>query len=206
MLNEEEQAKEGKIAELLQQKPQRQAGLRLKSFLLLLGVIVILGAGLVIAWRVQHAMSGMVNYLVQHHQDQRGAVLPALTGDRQADWQAFERTYTTMTAHLSLNQQELVAAAIAGMVDGLHDDHAHYMPAQTDDTNGAESPHLARRQGWAFTSLSIIPISSRKARLRSIFAVLIPVVRRSRLDCDPAIPSSQSTAFFLLSINSQYRR
>src|SRR5258708_6008149 len=36
---------------------------------------------------LQHAMSGMVNYLVQHHQDQRNAVLPALTGNRQADWQ-----------------------------------------------------------------------------------------------------------------------
>jgi carboxyl-terminal processing protease len=88
---------------------------------------------------LQHAMSGMVNYLVQHHQDQPNAVLPALTGDRQADWQTFERTYTTMTAHLSLNQQELVAA-IAGMVDGLHDDHALYLPAPTDDTNDRPQP------------------------------------------------------------------
>src|SRR5258706_2790599 len=62
---------------------------------------------------LQHAMSCMVNYLVQHDHDQRNAVLPALTGDRQAAWQAFERTYTTITAHLSLNQHQLVAAAIA---------------------------------------------------------------------------------------------
>lgn len=88
---------------------------------------------------LQHAMGGMVNYLVQHHQDQPGAVLPALTGDRQADWQAFERTYTTMTAHLSSNQQDLVAAAIAGMVDGLHDDHANYMPPPRDK-GGASAP------------------------------------------------------------------
>ncbi len=90
---------------------------------------------------LQHAMSSMVNYLVQQHQDQRNAVLPALTGDRQANWQAFERTYTTMTAHLSSNQQDLVAAAIAGMVDGLHDDHANYMPPPKDNTkDGASSP------------------------------------------------------------------
>lgn len=88
---------------------------------------------------LQHAMSGMVNYLVQQHQDQRSAVLPALTGDRQADWQAFERTYTAITAHLSLNQQEFVAAAITGMVDGLHDDHANYMPPPRDNTRGGES-------------------------------------------------------------------
>ncbi|GHO47424.1 hypothetical protein [Ktedonospora formicarum] len=52
MLNNEEQAKEGKIANILQQKPQRRADLRLKFFLLLLGVIVILSSGLVVAWRV----------------------------------------------------------------------------------------------------------------------------------------------------------
>ncbi|GHO80601.1 hypothetical protein KSD_83720 [Ktedonobacter sp. SOSP1-85] len=52
MLNDEEQAKEGKIAELLQQKPQRQTGLRLMPVLILLGVIVILGAVFVGAWRV----------------------------------------------------------------------------------------------------------------------------------------------------------
>jgi carboxyl-terminal processing protease len=90
---------------------------------------------------LQHAMGGMVNYLVQQRQDQRSAVLPQLSGNRQADWQAFERTYTTMMAHLSSNQQDLVAAAIAGMVNGLHDDHAHYMPPLGNDTNdGASSP------------------------------------------------------------------
>ncbi|GHO72567.1 hypothetical protein KSD_03380 [Ktedonobacter sp. SOSP1-85] len=81
---------------------------------------------------LQHAMIGMVNYLVQQHQDLRSAALPALTGDRQKDWQAFEQTYTTMTAHRSLNQRELVAAAIAEMVNSLHDNHAYYRPAQPD--------------------------------------------------------------------------
>ncbi|GHO49031.1 hypothetical protein KSX_71940 [Ktedonospora formicarum] len=83
---------------------------------------------------LQHAMSGMVNYLVQQHQDQRSAVLPALAGDRQQDWQAFEQTYATMTTHHSLNQQKLVAAAITEMVDGLHDNHAHYLPALPEDS------------------------------------------------------------------------
>ncbi|GHO47425.1 S41 family peptidase [Ktedonospora formicarum] len=94
---------------------------------------------------LQHAMSGMVNYLVQQHQDQRSAVLPALAGDRQEDWQVFERTYTTMIAHLSSNQQDLVAAAIAGMVDGLHDDHANYMPPPRD--KGGESAPPGTRTG-----------------------------------------------------------
>jgi carboxyl-terminal processing protease len=77
---------------------------------------------------LQHAMIGLVNYLIQQQQDKPGAVLPALTGDRLADWQAFQRTYTAITAHLALNQQELIAAAIREMVNSLHDDHAHYSP------------------------------------------------------------------------------
>ncbi|GHO57842.1 S41 family peptidase [Ktedonobacter robiniae] len=78
---------------------------------------------------LQYAMIGMVNYLVQKHQDQRNAVLPALTGDRQKDWQAFEQAYKAMTAHRSFNQRECVAAAITEMVNGLHDNHAYYQPA-----------------------------------------------------------------------------
>jgi carboxyl-terminal processing protease len=86
---------------------------------------------------LQHAMIGLVSYLMQHHQDQPGAVLPALTGDRQADWQAFQRTYTAITAHLALNQQGLVAAAIGEMANSLHDDHVHYVPYLPAPANGA---------------------------------------------------------------------
>jgi carboxyl-terminal processing protease len=76
---------------------------------------------------LQHAMIGIARWLVQQHQDQPNATLPALTGDRLADWQAFERTYATITARLSSSQQPLVAAAISEMVESLHDNHAHYM-------------------------------------------------------------------------------
>ncbi|GHO55743.1 S41 family peptidase [Ktedonobacter robiniae] len=88
---------------------------------------------------LQYAMAGLVGYLVQQHQDQHNAVLPALTGNCQTDWQAFQKTYTTMTAHLSLSQQSLVGAAIKEMVNGLHDNHAHYIPFSNLNTRGSAS-------------------------------------------------------------------
>lgn len=88
---------------------------------------------------LQHAMGGLVEYLVQQHQDQQDAILPALTGNRQTDWQAFERSYTAITAHLSLDQGSLVSAAIQGMIDGLHDDHALYVPASVLNSDNTAS-------------------------------------------------------------------
>ncbi|HVU67408.1 MAG TPA: S41 family peptidase [Ktedonobacteraceae bacterium] len=96
---------------------------------------------------LRHAMIGIVNYLLQHQQDQPAAVLPRLSDDRQADWQAFERTYTAITAHRSLSRPQLVAAAIAEMVNSLHDDHAHYLPASLNATNGTESSQAGTQTG-----------------------------------------------------------
>jgi carboxyl-terminal processing protease len=80
---------------------------------------------------LQGAMVGMISYLQQRGLDQATAVLPALAGDRRADWQAFRRTFIRVATHLprtSALQQGLAAAAINGLVASLQDDHAAYVP------------------------------------------------------------------------------
>lgn len=108
---------------------------------------------------LQQAMIGIVNYLLQHHQDRPTAVLPQLSRDRQADWQAFERTYTALTTHLSLDQQQLVTAAVAQMVNSLHDDHAHYLPVSANSTNDPGASQAGTQIGLGI-HLSLYPNQS----------------------------------------------
>jgi carboxyl-terminal processing protease len=75
------------------------------------------------------AMVGLIGYLLQQGLDQPDAVLPALYGDRRADWQAFGRTYVRIAARLPRDvrtQQALALATIEGLVASLHDDHTRY--------------------------------------------------------------------------------
>lgn len=77
------------------------------------------------------AMVGLIADLVQQGVDQPNAVLPALSGDRVADWLAFRRTYLAIAARLPRDahaQQALAQATIAGLVASLHDDHTRYAP------------------------------------------------------------------------------
>lgn len=101
---------------------------------------------------LRSAMSGVVTYLVQHQADQSSAVLPALTGDRTADWQRFYQTYNTITAHLSDGQQaELAEATITAMVASLHDDHAAYVSASQFTAGGGSSgPDMSEGTGLHF--------------------------------------------------------
>ena len=84
------------------------------------------------------ALAGMVGYIARQGLDRANATLPAFSGDRTADWRAFARTYTAIAERLPQGagvfqgqaiQQELAAAAVGGLVAGLNDDHAHYIPA-----------------------------------------------------------------------------
>jgi carboxyl-terminal processing protease len=75
------------------------------------------------------AMVGLIGYLLQQGLDQPDAVLPALHGDRRADWHTFGRTYVRIAARLPQDvrtQQALARATIAGLVASLHDDHTRY--------------------------------------------------------------------------------
>ncbi|EFH82436.1 hypothetical protein [Ktedonobacter racemifer] len=88
MLNEEEQAKEGQIAELLQQKPQRQTGWRLMPVLLLLGVTVILGGGLVAVWRVYTTNSASPTQTAK-----KGGPSTTSTSSGSAPWDNYPAVY-----------------------------------------------------------------------------------------------------------------
>src|SRR5438445_9845681 len=64
------------------------------------------------------AMVGLITDLVQRGVDQSTAVLPALRGDHNANWQAFRRTYLSIAARLphdARTQQSLARATIAGL-------------------------------------------------------------------------------------------
>jgi carboxyl-terminal processing protease len=61
--------------------------------------------------------------------DPAEATMPALTGDRKADWAAFEAVYRRITDRLSDDaglQQKLAAATLQAIVAGLGDDHARW--------------------------------------------------------------------------------
>jgi carboxyl-terminal processing protease len=66
--------------------------------------------------------------------DQPTATLPPLTGDRTADWAGFSRAYTQITNHLPADaaiHQAIAAAALQGMVESLHDNHAQWTRPST---------------------------------------------------------------------------
>ncbi len=73
------------------------------------------------------AFAGFTQELERLGMDDGGATLPALTGDRQADWRAFARVYGTVERELPARatlRQELAAATMTGMVESLGDNHA----------------------------------------------------------------------------------
>jgi carboxyl-terminal processing protease len=56
-------------------------------------------------------------------------MLPALSGNRQADWQAFSRVYQQLSADLPQDaglQQDLAATTMQGMVQSLQDNHTFW--------------------------------------------------------------------------------
>ncbi|HWE61913.1 MAG TPA: S41 family peptidase [Chloroflexota bacterium] len=61
-----------------------------------------------------------------------GITLPALSGNRDADWRAFATAYDALAAHfkpLPVVQQLLAEQSLLGMASSLHDDHTSYLPS-----------------------------------------------------------------------------
>ncbi|WP_327092113.1 S41 family peptidase [Nonomuraea sp. NBC_01738] len=54
------------------------------------------------------------------------ATMPALTGDRKADWAAFEAVFRRITAQTPAGAPGLAATALRAMVDALGDNHARW--------------------------------------------------------------------------------
>ncbi len=60
-----------------------------------------------------------------------GATLQGLSGNHDADWQIFAKTYNAIAGQLvqtTAAQQELSELALLGMTISLHDDHTAYLP------------------------------------------------------------------------------
>lgn len=76
------------------------------------------------------AFNGFIQELLRRGMDQSTAMLPALNGDRQTDWQAFSTMYQQVSAALPRDaslQQALAAAAMQGMVQSLRNDHTRWV-------------------------------------------------------------------------------
>jgi carboxyl-terminal processing protease len=90
------------------------------------------------------AMAGMVTYLAKQGLDQTNAILPALTGNREADWRTFARSYAAIAERLPEGpipaQHGLASAAIAGLVGSLHDNHANYVPPSASNGGKGSTP------------------------------------------------------------------
>jgi carboxyl-terminal processing protease len=75
------------------------------------------------------AFAGVTEGLSRSGHDTPAAVLPALRGDRQADWAAVAAVLHRVVDPLtdSTLRETLAAAAITSMVASLHDDHAQWV-------------------------------------------------------------------------------
>jgi carboxyl-terminal processing protease len=78
---------------------------------------------------LEGAFGALVQELLRKGLDQATAMLPALSGDRQADWQVFSTAYQKVSQALAADadlQQDLAAATMQGMVQSLHDNHTSW--------------------------------------------------------------------------------
>jgi carboxyl-terminal processing protease len=75
------------------------------------------------------AFAALTQELQRRGLDQPQATMPALTGRKDADWTAFDRTYQNIAAKLpddSALRQAVAEATLQGMVAALHDNHARW--------------------------------------------------------------------------------
>ncbi len=75
------------------------------------------------------AFAGFTQELDQLGMDQPDATMPALTGNRDRDWDAFAAVYQKVTSQLRASpaqRQELAAATMTAMIASLHDNHARW--------------------------------------------------------------------------------
>ena len=75
------------------------------------------------------AFAGFTQELDQLGMDQPDATMPALTGNRDRDWDAFAAVYQKVIGQLPASpaqRQELAAAAVTRMIASLNDNHARW--------------------------------------------------------------------------------
>ena len=75
------------------------------------------------------AFAGFTQELDRLGLDQPDATMPALTGHRGSDWNAFAAVYQKVTSQLRASpaqRQELAAATMTAMIASLHDNHARW--------------------------------------------------------------------------------
>jgi carboxyl-terminal processing protease len=74
------------------------------------------------------AFAAITQELQRRGIDQPNATLPALKGNKDADWTAFSRVYDQIAAKLpdDATRQAVAEAAIRAMVDSLNDNHARW--------------------------------------------------------------------------------
>ena len=75
------------------------------------------------------AFAGFIQELDRLGMDQPDATMPALTGNRDRDWDAFAAVYQKVTSQLRASpdqRQELAAATMTAMIASLHDNHARW--------------------------------------------------------------------------------
>jgi carboxyl-terminal processing protease len=75
------------------------------------------------------AFAGFTQELDRLGMDQPDATMPALTGNRGSDWNAFAAVYQKVTSQLRASpaqRQALAAATMTAMIASLHDNHARW--------------------------------------------------------------------------------
>ena len=75
------------------------------------------------------AFAGFTQELDRLGMDQPDATMPALTGNRDRDWDAFAAVYQKVTSRLPASpaqRQELAAATMTGMIASLDNNHARW--------------------------------------------------------------------------------
>ncbi|MBO3750654.1 peptidase [Streptosporangiaceae bacterium NEAU-GS5] len=70
--------------------------------------------------------AAMTRELNRAGRDVPGAIMPALTGDRKADWTAFEAAYRKITDQVPDLRDKLSVATLDAIVAALGDDHARW--------------------------------------------------------------------------------
>jgi carboxyl-terminal processing protease len=74
------------------------------------------------------AFAALTQDLQRHGIDQAGATLPALRGNKDADWAAFSKVYEQITGKLTDPEvrQDVAEATLQAMVTALNDNHARW--------------------------------------------------------------------------------
>ncbi|WP_049564024.1 S41 family peptidase [Nonomuraea sp. SBT364] len=70
--------------------------------------------------------AALTQELNRNGRDLPGATMPALTGDRKADWAAFEATYRKITDQVPGLRDELAVVTMEALVASLGDNHARW--------------------------------------------------------------------------------